>query len=186
MSAAKDSPAGGQLWESERLVAELLGRLIGFWGFKRTMGRIWALLYLSPEPMSAAQLQQLLELSAGSVSMTLKELGQWGVVRKIAAPGERRDYYTAEVQLWQMISRVFARREGGEIHAAIQGCERALVALEAHLRSADAEERRRAELQRERIGALLALARLGHQLLQSLVTTAKVDAQPLVRVKLER
>ena len=52
-------------------------------------------------------LRELLKLSSGAVSMTLSELSRWGVVRKVWIQGERKDYYTAEVNLWRMISRVF-------------------------------------------------------------------------------
>ncbi|MEZ4233214.1 MAG: hypothetical protein R3B89_28800 [Polyangiaceae bacterium] len=172
------------LWRSEILVSDLVGRLIEFWGFKRNMGRVWAILYLSPGPLSAQDLRDALQLSAGAVSMTLNDLGRWGVVRRVWVPGERRDYFTAEVQIWKMISRVFAEREGGEIRHAIEALEQALVALEPHLASADKQERERAELQRTRVLALLGVAKIGRQLLDSLVSTAKVNAEPLSRLEL--
>lgn len=174
------------LWASELVVTDLIGRLIEFWGFKRNMGRVWAVLYLSPEPLSAKDLQDALKLSTGAVSMTLGELLRWGVVKKVWVPGERRDYFAAEVQLWKMISRVMAEREGGEIAHAIEACEQALASLEPHLSATDPEERRRAELQRSRIAALLELAKLGKQLLDMLLSTARVDAEPLSRIELTR
>ncbi len=177
--------AARTLWQSEVLVTDLIGRLIEFWGFKRNMGRVWAILYLSPEPMSASDIRDTLQLSTGAVSMTITELARWGVVKRVWVPGERRDYFTAEVQLWKMISRVMAEREGGEISAAIDAFEEALASLEKHLEGSDAE-RARAELQRSRIQALLDLARLGKQLLGMLLSTAKVDAEPLSRIELNR
>lgn len=174
------------LWESEVIVTDLIGRLIEFWGFKRNMGRTWAVLYLSPEPMGARELQDALQLSSGAVSMTLNELLRWGVVKKVWEPGQRRDHFTAEVQLWKMVSRVIAEREQKEVAAAIESCEAALRSLAGKLASSDEAERKRAELQRQRISALLGLARLGGQLLQALVSTAKVDAEALSRVELSR
>jgi DNA-binding transcriptional regulator GbsR (MarR family) len=178
--------SGRALWESEVIVTDLIGRLIEFWGFKRNMGRVWAILYLSPESMTAADIRDRLQLSTGAVSMTLTELGRWGVVKKLWVVGERRDYFTAELGLWKMISRVMAEREGGEISAAIEALERALASLSAHDDSVSAEERSRADLQRTRINALLTLARLGKQLLDALLSTAKVDAEPLQRLELNR
>src|SRR5262245_34716266 len=153
--------SGRALWQSEVVVTDLIGRLIEFWGFKRNMGRVWAILYLSPDPMTAQGIREVLRLSAGAVSMTLAELGRWGVVRKFWVPGERRDYFAAEVQLWKMVSHVMAEREGGEIASAIEALERALASLAPYLASSDTFERQRAELQRSRITALLDLARLG-------------------------
>jgi DNA-binding transcriptional regulator GbsR (MarR family) len=166
---------------SEVAVSDVVGRLIEFWGFKRNMGRVWAVLYLSSEPLSAEDLRTMLKLSSGAVSMTLSELSRWGVVRKVWVQGERKDFYAAEVQIWRMISRVFNEREKAEIIAAIDAFEEALVQVDKRCASTDAKVRARAELQRERIGHLLELAKLGQRLIDALVTTAKLDAEPLVR-----
>ena len=163
-------------------MSDVVGRLIEFWGFKRNMGRVWTVLYLSPDPLSADDLRQALGISSGAVSMTLSELARWGVVRKVWIQGERRDFYAAEVQLWRMISRVFNEREKSEVMAAIDAFEAAMRDLD-HIRktTTDPRARARAELQYERIAQLLELARLGKRLLDGLVTTAKVDAEPLMR-----
>jgi DNA-binding transcriptional regulator GbsR (MarR family) len=184
------------LWPSEVIVSDVIGRLIEFWGFKRNLGRIWAVLYLSPEALSAEDLRRLLSLSSGSVSMSLGELLRWGIVRRVWVQGERRDFYVAEVQLWKMISRVFSEREKAEIDAAIEAFEEALAALDRQKQSyrAGADHGKgghkrtleRIELQRQRIGQLLDLARLGKKLLEALLSTAKVDAEPLVRFLLGR
>ena len=170
------------LWPSEAAVSDIIGRLIEFWGFKRNMGRIWSVLYLSPEPMSAEDLRSALRLSSGAVSMTLSELSRWGVVRKVWLQGERKDFYTAEVQLWRMISRVFSEREKSEIALAIDAFEEALRQVDRIRHSStEAATHARAELQYQRISQLLDLARLGRRLIDALVSTAKVDAEPLVR-----
>ena len=169
------------LSSSEVAVSDVIGRLIEFWGFKRNMGRVWAVLYLSSEPLSAEDLRYMLKLSSGAVSMTLSELSRWGVVRRVWVQGERKDFYAAEVQIWRMISRVFNEREKAEIIAAIDAFEEALVHVDRLRASTDAKVRVRAELQRERIAHLLELAKLGQRLIDALVTTAKLDAEPLVR-----
>ncbi len=167
---------------TELAVSDVIGRLIEFWGFKRNMGRVWSVLYLSPDPLTADDLRQVLQLSSGAVSMTLSELSRWGVVRKVWIQGERKDFYAAEVQLWRMISRVFNERERSEIVAAIDAFEEALVSLERTKKtSTDAVVRARAELQHERITQLLKLAKMGKGLLDALLSTAKIDAEPLVR-----
>jgi DNA-binding transcriptional regulator GbsR (MarR family) len=175
------------LTPAEAAVSDVVGRLMEFWGFKRNMGRLWAVLYLSPEPQSAEELRQALKLSSGAVSMTLSELSRWGVVRKVWVQGERKDFYAAEVQLWRMISRVFNEREKAEIYAAIEAFTEALAYVErAKGEATSAKARARAELQRERIGHLLELAKLGARLLEALLSTAKLDAEPLVRFLLGR
>lgn len=174
------------LWPSEAAVSDVVGRLIEFWGFKRNMGRIWSVLYLSPEPLSAEDLRQALKLSSGAVSMTLNELARWGVVRKVWVQGERKDFYAAEVQLWRMISRVFSEREKTEIVMAIDSFEETLAELTKLRQSSDPKTRARAELQYERITQLLELAKLGRRLVETFLATAKLDAEPLVRFLLRQ
>jgi DNA-binding transcriptional regulator GbsR (MarR family) len=169
------------LWPSEALLSDAVGRLMEFWGFKRHMGRIWTLLYLSDEPLSANELRDKLGLSAGSVSMSLNDLLRWGVVKKIWLHGQRRDYFVAEGNLWKMISRVFRERELVEVLEAISAMEKALSSLDERRASSDPVVRQRAETQRVRIQRLLDLARLGRMLIEGLLDTARLDAGPLAR-----
>ena len=171
-----------ELWQSEVLVSDSIGRLIEFWGFKRNMGRLWAILYLSDQPLSAPEIQERLQLSSGAVSMTLNELTRWGVVKKVWLQGERRDHYAAEGNFWKMISRVFNERERVEVLDAIDIMEDAIRFLND--KAKEPEERARAQFQEERIRELLDLARLGKQLLDALIKEAKVDGSPLMKVLL--
>src|SRR5437868_15388787 len=59
-------------------VADAVGALMEFWGFKRVMGRLWTVLYLTGEPLSAAELCERLAISTGAASMTLADLERWG------------------------------------------------------------------------------------------------------------
>jgi len=178
----QSSPSSA-LWTSEALVSDVVGRIIEFWGFKRNMGRVWTVLYLSPQPLTAPDLRDMLRLSSGAVSMILSDLARWGVVRKVWIQGDRRDHFAAEVHLWRMISRVLAERETTEIVAFIEACEEALRFL-AGKSKAEGADRARAALQIERIGALLDLARMGKKLLDGLLKSAKLDAEPLTRLVL--
>jgi DNA-binding transcriptional regulator GbsR (MarR family) len=187
LAAARSEKSTGRrasLWPSEALVSDIVGRIIEFWGFKRNMGRVWAVLYLSHEPLTARDLRDLLCLSSGAVSMILSDLSRWGVIRRVWIQGDRRDHFAAEVQLWRMISRVLSEREKTEIVVFMEACEEALRFLETKLGGHDPKERARAELQTERIKALYDLARLGKKLLDGLLSTAKVDVEPLTRFML--
>ncbi|HEY2734936.1 MAG TPA: hypothetical protein VGI70_13165 [Polyangiales bacterium] len=174
-----DSVAG-ELWESERIVSDAVGRLMALWGFKRNMGRVWTLLYLSDEPLAAHVLRQRLQLSAGAISMTLSELARWGVVRKVWRQGDRHDYFEAESSLWKMISRVLRERELAEVVLAIEAFEDALAALQ---RREDASGVARMQTQRARIEQLLELARLGRSTLDALIDSARLDASWLPRFR---
>ncbi len=174
-----------ELWESERIVSDAIGRLMVVWGFKRNMGRVWTLLYLSDEPLRADALRERLQLSAGAVSMTLGELARWGVVRKVFRQGDRHDYYEAESSLWKMISRVLRERERAEVLLAIEALEDGLAALERFAEQAVSAPAR-ARIQRERIEQLLELARLGRSMLDALIDHARMDVSWLPRFRLGR
>ena len=132
----EETPGG--LFAGEALASDAIGRLIEFWGFKRNMGRLWTVLYLAAEPLSAKALQERLGLSSGAVSMTTTELQRWGVVKKVWVQGERRDFFVAEGNFWKMISRVFEERERAQILAALDALEDALADLRLRAES-DAE-----------------------------------------------
>jgi DNA-binding transcriptional regulator GbsR (MarR family) len=182
--APRQPRAGLALWPSEAIVTDVIGRLLAFWGFRRNMGRVWAALYLSREPLDAQQIRELLGLSAGAVSMTLNELMQWGAIRRVWIHGERRDHFAAEVRLWKMIARVLSEREKAEIVVAGEACEEALHWLRQKASSNDPIERARAMFQIERIGTLYELAKLGKTLLEGLLSTAKLDLGLLRRFRL--
>src|SRR4051812_27649958 len=187
MTQAEEARAGrAELWPSEQLLSDAVGRLIEFWGFKRHMGRIWSLLYLSDEPLGANELKDRLQLSAGSVSMALNELLRWGVVKRVWIHGQRRDFFVAESNLWKMISRVFRERELVEVLEAISAMESALSSLDDKVASKNAVVRARAEAQKARIQRLLDLARLGRRLIEGLLDTARIDAMPLAKFLLGR
>lgn len=174
------------MWSSELIASDAIGRIMEFWGFKRNMGRVWTVLYLSERPLTAHDLRARLQLSSGAVSMTLKELSRWGTVRKVWIQGARRDHFTAEGDLWKMVSRVFRERELVEVGEVVDSLERALEALEQRPSSDDEPSRRRTEVQRDRIRQLLDLSKLGRTLLEGLVSDARLDARALARVLLGR
>jgi DNA-binding transcriptional regulator GbsR (MarR family) len=157
-------------------VADAVGALMEGWGFKRNMGRLWALLYLEQRPMSAQDIGDRLALSSGAVSMLLTELQQWSVVRKTWIPGERREHYEAETSIWKLVSRVLRERELRWIEDAAAVFEAAQAELAAT--PGDGGDEARAGLD-ARVTGLTELARVGSHLLNAILDGAPVDALPI-------
>jgi HTH-type transcriptional regulator, glycine betaine synthesis regulator len=153
-------------------VADAVGALIEGWGFKRNMGRMWAVLYLEDHPLTAADLGERLGLSTGSVSMLLTELLQWGIVKKAWVVGERREHYEAETSIWKMVSRVFRERE-------LNWIKTALDAFEAAGKELGGKQDSRRKLIAERIAGLVQLSQVGAHLLETMLEGESVDALPL-------
>ena len=161
-----------------REVAEAVGALMEFWGFKRVMGRVWALLYLRGDALPVSELCDELAISSGAASMALSELEHWAVVRRIRKTGDRRDWFEAETDIWKMISRVLRERELTQIERALEVFER----VREKLRTMPAPgERTRLDDIAERLGKLVDLARVGRALLVAMVQQGRVDLGPLVR-----
>ncbi len=158
-------------------IADAVGALMEAWGFKRNMGRMWALLYLASAPLSAAEIGEKLELSSGAVSMLLAELQQWGAVKKTWVPGERRDYYEAETNIWKPVSRVFRERELRWIQTALEEFEVARDQLGTP-NAGDAH----AKLVATRIEGLTELARVGATLLEAVLAGESIDNLPIKTV----
>jgi DNA-binding transcriptional regulator GbsR (MarR family) len=90
---------------------EQVGHFFDRFGFRRNLGRIWATLYLAPDPLSQAEIAVLLDLSSGLVSSSLKELEHWRAVRVAPMRGSRATHYEAEDQLLRTVAAILARRE---------------------------------------------------------------------------
>jgi DNA-binding transcriptional regulator GbsR (MarR family) len=151
------------------------GRIAEFWGFTRTMGRAFGLLYLSPEPLTQAEVGKRLGISAGSASMTLAGLVRWGVVHKVWIKGQRRDHYRAETDFWKMISGVLDERERREIAAALEIVADAEGAARAAGRAASGPLREQAAFTTERLERLHEICRLGEVMLDMLLGHLKLD-----------
>lgn len=163
--------------EAELLAAESIGALIEFWGFKRQMGRIWTLLYLSDEPLPAHEICERLKLSAGAASMTLAELEHWGVVHRIRKAGERRDFFAAETDIWKMVTHVWRERELRQIERALDAFERARKLMEPLAKAKGSPRGYRVKL--ERLRQLAGLARVGEALARAVLEQGKLDLSPL-------
>ncbi|QRO02103.1 MarR family transcriptional regulator [Archangium violaceum] len=114
-AARGEGSSNGRLAPWEAIAIDAVGNVIEFWGFKRNQGRVWALLYLRGEPLTAGELERELELSKGGVSMLLRDLERWGVIRRVRSPQDSAWRYGAETDLIRMVSHVIEEREAGFI-----------------------------------------------------------------------
>lgn len=91
------------------------GEMGSRWGVNRTVGQIYALLYLSDRPLIADEIAEALGMSRSNVSMGLKELEAWRLIRKRHMPGDRRDYIETPDDLWQILRILAEERRKREV-----------------------------------------------------------------------
>jgi len=167
------------LSRAELAVANAIGELMELWGFRRQLGRIWAVLFLSERPLAAPALCERLQISTGLLSMSLAELRSWGVVRSVQVPGDRKEHFEAETNIWSLVRRVLAERERRAIDAALATVEGALADVKGALHDVDPRVKAAARFRIQRLEQLVSLCRVGRGLLEVLLESARVDMAPL-------
>lgn len=104
-----------ELQEAKDKFIHTWGTLATQWGINRTMSQIHALLLLSPKSLNADQIMEELKISRGNVNMNLRELMGWGLVNKQLLPGERKEYFIAEKDIWKVAREIAKERRRREL-----------------------------------------------------------------------
>jgi DNA-binding transcriptional regulator GbsR (MarR family) len=117
----------------ERFIV-LWGDMAAQWGINRTMAQIHALLYATARPLDTDEIMARLGISRGNANVNLRSLVDWRLARRTQRPGSRKDYYTAEGDVWRITTTIIEERQRREI----QPVHRALNAVASDLRGPDA------------------------------------------------
>ena len=103
------------------------GEMGSRWGINRTVGQIYALIFVAPAPLHADAIAEQLEFSRGNVSMGLKELQAWRLVRMRHVPGDRREYFDAPGDAWEIFRTLAEERRRREIEPTLSMLRNALL-----------------------------------------------------------
>lgn len=90
------------------------------WGINRTMAQIHALLLVSPDPLTQDDMMTELNISRGNTNMNIRELINWGLVERVILPGERKEYFTAEKDIWKVVKQIVKERKKRELEPMMQ------------------------------------------------------------------
>jgi DNA-binding transcriptional regulator GbsR (MarR family) len=100
-------------------VIEAIGRVTEFWGFSKIMGQLYGVLYMSPNPLTLDDMVRELSVSKGNVSINIRALERWNMVKPVWVKGDRKDYYEAETDFWKIVRGVLREREKKEFDQAL-------------------------------------------------------------------
>lgn len=95
------------------------GELGQRWGINRTVAQIQALLFISPEPLNADQISQTLSVARSTVSVGIRELNYWGIIKVVHTMGDRTDYYELIGDPWDMFRVIADRRVQNEVDPTV-------------------------------------------------------------------
>lgn len=119
------------------------GEMGSRWGINRTVGQIYALLFISQRGLNADEIAEALEFSRSNVSMGLKELQSWRLVRLKHQPGDRREYFEAPQDVWEIFRVLAEERRRREIEPTLSMLRMALLQQPANDADRHAQERMR-------------------------------------------
>lgn len=100
------------------------GEMGSRWGVNRTVAQVHALLYLSPEPLTAEDIAEALSVARSNVSTSLRELQNWQLVHAAHQMGDRRDFFSTSHDVWQLFLTVIQQRVEREIEPTIAALSR--------------------------------------------------------------
>jgi DNA-binding transcriptional regulator GbsR (MarR family) len=109
---------------------EGLSQISRFWGFPRGMGAIFAVLYLSPAPVSLDEIAQKTGLTKGAISTEIRALARMGLVHRSSKLGDRKDYYEAETDFYAAIRSILKERQNSEFDRALRSVKETLETMD--------------------------------------------------------
>ena len=109
-----------KLTEAKQQFISSWGAFGTHWGINRTMAQIHALLLISPDPLTQDDMMTELNISRGNTNMNIRELINWGLVERVILPGERKEYFTAEKDIWKVVKQIVKERKKRELEPMMQ------------------------------------------------------------------
>jgi DNA-binding transcriptional regulator GbsR (MarR family) len=119
------------------------GEMGSRWGINRTVGQIYALVFISQRALNADEIADALEFSRSNVSMGLKELQAWRLVRLRHQPGDRREYFEAPADVWEIFRVLAEERRRREVEPTLSMLRTALLEQPVNDAERHAQERMR-------------------------------------------
>lgn len=90
------------------------------WGINRTMAQVHALLLVASQPLSTDDIMQELNISRGNANMNVRDLIDWQLVQKTLISGDRKEYFTAEKDIWKVATRIMLQRKKRELDPMVE------------------------------------------------------------------
>lgn len=112
-----------KLDEAKHKYIQTWGSLATSWGVNKTMAQVHALLLVSIEPLSAEDIMEALKISRGNVNMNVRALIDWGIVQKKFIVGERKEFFVADKDIWELFKQITKERKKREIEPVLKVLE---------------------------------------------------------------
>lgn len=109
-----------KLTEAKKQFISSWGAFGTHWGINKTMAQIHALLMISPDPLTQDDMMEQLSISRGNVNMNIRDLINWGLVERVIIPGERKEFFSAEKDIWKVATQIIKERKKRELEPMLK------------------------------------------------------------------
>ncbi len=157
------------------------GAMGATWGISRTMAEVHALLYLASEPLCTDDVMDRLAISRGSASMNLRELVNWGLIERVHRRRDRKEYFEAEKDVWQMFETISRERRRREVQPIMETIERCLTMIDEQRSGLRGSEAKDAEGYRERFTGIYDFCELLNTFSQAIGKAGNRGVKPLLK-----
>ena len=157
------------------------GEMAAMWGISRTMAEIHALLFLTSEPICTDDIMEQLAVSRGSASMNLRQLLNWGLIHRVHRRTDRKEYFDAEKDIWQMFETITRERRRREVQPIVETIERCLQMLEEDRGRLPAGMKKNTEEYQKRFRDMLEFCGIMNTVFNMMIKAGRSGLRPIAR-----
>ncbi len=106
--------------EAKAQFIQTWGKLGSEWGINRTMAQVHAILLISPKPLCTEDIMEELNISRGNTNMNVRDLMNWELAYKKLIPGDRKEYFEAEKDIWEVARKIIKERKKREVEPVVK------------------------------------------------------------------
>ncbi|MFH0983581.1 MAG: MarR family transcriptional regulator [Planctomycetota bacterium] len=168
--------------QSKALFIRRWGEMAASWGISRTMAEIHALMFVSTHPLCTDDVMDQLQISRGNASINLRELTRWGLIERLHVRGDRKEYFKAESDVWQMFETITRERRRREVEPILETIRRCNEMIDADLKQLKGRERDEALEYRHRLVAMLEFLDVVNSVFNLVLTSGRGGFQEVARL----
>ena len=168
--------------QSKALFIRRWGEMAASWGISRTMAEIHALMFVSTKPLCTDDVMEQLQISRGNASMNLRELTRWGLIERMHVRGDRKEYFKAESDVWQMFETISRERRRRELEPILETIHRCHEMIDADLKRLRGRQREQALEYRRRLEDMLEFLDVVNSAFNLLLTTGAGGFQSIAKL----
>jgi len=184
-AALPEGRGAQELRTAQDLFIRRWGEMGQTWGINRTMAEIHALLYICGTPLCTDDVMERLNISRGNVSMSLRALCDWGIIRRLHRRGERREYFESLTDVWEMFSIIAAERKRREMDPVLETIKQCQQMLHESTLGKAAAKQPAIQITRQRLAGMEEFMTVTNKIFQQFIGNAKSGLTRVVKVLLK-